>query len=116
VAISSSVSGDYFSKELFPGLGIATEMAAKTRRIVGERVGTVVARGDAELGFQQISELLPIAGIDVVGPLPREVQRVTIFAAGVASQSKHQAQARTYIRYLASPAVDHVVAKTGLER
>ena len=116
VAISSSVSGDYFSKELFPRLGIAEQMTAKTRRIVGERVGAVVARGDAELGFQQISELLPIAGIDLVGPLPREVQRVTIFAAGIASHSKHQTEARTYIRFLASPAADGVVAKTGLER
>ena len=116
VAISSSVSGDYFAKELFPRLGIAEQMAGKTRRIVGERVGAVVARGDAELGFQQISELLPIAGIDLVGPLPREVQRVTIFAAGIASHSKHQTEARTYIRFLASPAADGVVAKTGLER
>jgi molybdate transport system substrate-binding protein len=116
VALSSSVSGDYFSKELFPRLGIAEQMAPKTRRIVGERVGAVVARGEAEIGFQQMSELLPIAGIDVVGPLPSEVQRVTVFAAGIASSSKHSDLARAYIRFLASPSASNAVAKTGLER
>jgi molybdate transport system substrate-binding protein len=116
VAISSSVSGDYFSKELFPRLGIAEQMAPKTRRIVGERVGAVVARGDAEIGFQQMSELLPIAGIDVVGPLPSEVQRVTIFAAGVAASSRHPDVAREYIRFLASADASGAVTRTGLER
>ena len=116
VAISSSVSGDYFSKELFPRLGIAEQMAGKTRPVVGERVGAVVARGEAEIGFQQISELLPVTGIDLVGPLPSEVQRVTVFAAGVAAQSKHPDAARAYIRFLASSAATKAVAKTGLER
>ena len=85
------------------------------RRIEGERVGAVVARGDAEIGFQQISELLPVPGIDVVGPLPPEVQRVTVFAAGVAARSKHPDAARAYIRFLASPAASSAVARSGLE-
>jgi molybdate transport system substrate-binding protein len=116
VALSSSVSGDYFSRELFPRLGIAEQMAPKTKRIVGERVGAVIARGEAEIGFQQMSELLPIAGIDVVGPLPADVQRVTVFAGGIASGSKHPDLARAYIRFLASPAAAKAVARTGLER
>jgi molybdate transport system substrate-binding protein len=116
VAISSSVSGDYFTHELFPRLGIAEQMAPKTRRSGGERVGTLITRGDAEIGFQQMSELLPIAGIDIVGPLPPEVQRVTVFAAGVAVQSKHPDAARAYIRFLASAPASSAVAKTGLER
>jgi molybdate transport system substrate-binding protein len=115
VALSSSVSGDYFSKEVFPRLGIAEQMARKTRRIERERVGAVVARGEAEIGFQQISELLPVPGIDLVGPLPPDIQRVTVFAAGVAAGSKHPDAARAYIRFLASPAASSVVAKTGLE-
>jgi len=116
VALSSSVSGDYFTTNLFPRLGIAEQMAGKTRRSGNERVGALIARGDAEIGFQQMSELLPEKGIDVVGPLPSEVQRVTVFAAGVAANSKHPDAARAYIRYLASAAAAASIAKTGLER
>ena len=116
VALSSSVSGDYFTKELFPRLGIAEQMARKIRRSGSERVGVLIARGEAEIGFQQISELLPVVGIDIVGPLPSAVQRVTVFAASVVAYSKHADAARAYIRFLASPAADAVVAKTGLER
>jgi molybdate transport system substrate-binding protein len=115
VALSSSVSGDYFTNELFPQLGIAEQMAKKTVRGGGERVGAIVARGDAEIGFQQMSELLPVEGIDVVGPLPSEVQRVTVFAAGVARNSRHPDAARAYIRFLTSGAASAVVARTGLE-
>lgn len=115
IAVSSSVSGNYFTNELFPRLGIADRVQGKVRRSEGERVGTMVARGDAEVGFQQMSELLPIAGIDVVGPIPPEVQRVTVFAAGVATTSKSQDAARAYIKFLASPAASSAVAKSGLE-
>jgi molybdate transport system substrate-binding protein len=116
VALSSSVSGDYFTTELFPRMGIAEQMVPKTRRSGNERVGALLLRGDAEIGFQQMSELLPIAGIDVVGPLPSEAQRVTIFAAGVATHSTHPDAARAYIRFLASPDASPAVARTGLER
>lgn len=116
VALSSSVSGDYFTTELFPRLGIAEQMAVKTRRSGNERVGALLLRGDAEIGFQQMSELLPIAGIDVVGPLPADAQRVTVFAAGVAAHSAHPDTARAYIRFLASPDATPAVARTGLER
>jgi molybdate transport system substrate-binding protein len=115
VAISSSVSGDYFSKELFPRLGIAEQMAAKIRRSGGERVGALIVRGEAEIGFQQMSELLSVNGIDVVGPLPSDVQRVTVFAAGVTAHSRRPDAARAYIRFLASPAASATVRKTGLE-
>ena len=66
--------GVYLANELFPQLGIAGEMKAKTR-VVGV-TGVVVAKGDADIAIQQISELLPVAGIDYVGPLPREIQKV----------------------------------------
>jgi molybdate transport system substrate-binding protein len=115
VALSSSVSGDYFTKELFPRLGIAEQMAPKVRKSGNERVGALIARGDAEMGFQQMSELLPVTGIEVVGALPPEVQRVTVFAAGVAANSTHPDAARAYIGYLASSASATAVAKTGLE-
>ena len=116
IAYSASASGVYISTELFPKLGIAEQLRAKSRRIESERVGTVVARGDAEIGFQQVSELLPIAGIDFVGPLPAAVQRVTIFSAGIATASKQRDAAKTLIEFLASSRVTPVLAKNGLER
>jgi molybdate transport system substrate-binding protein len=115
VAYSASVSGDYLSNELFRRLGIADQMKAKSRRIEGERVGAVVARGEAAIGFQQISELLPVPGIDYVGPLPPEVQRVTVFSAGVVVGAENPEAARALIRFLASPAAIPTIEKTGLE-
>jgi molybdate transport system substrate-binding protein len=115
VAYSASVSGDYLVGELFPRLGIADQLKSKSRKIERERVGAVVARGDAEIGFQQISELLPVLGIDVVGPLPPEVQRVTVFSAGIASRSTHIAAAQAFVRFLASPAASAAVVKSGME-
>jgi molybdate transport system substrate-binding protein len=115
VAYSASASGVYLSTELFPRLGIAEQMKAKSKRIESERVGTVVARGDAEIGFQQISELLPIEGIEYVGPLPAGAQRVTVFSAGVAVGAKNPAGAKALIEFLASPAVEAAVRKSGLE-
>jgi molybdate transport system substrate-binding protein len=115
IAYSASVSGDYLSTELFQRLGIADQVLPKSRKIEGERVGTVVARGDAEIGFQQISELLPISGIDYVGPLPREVQKTTLFSAGVPVESHNAKAARAAIKCLASPEAAGIVAKTGLQ-
>jgi ABC-type molybdate transport system substrate-binding protein len=114
-AYSASVSGTYLSTELLPRLGLADEVARKGQRIVSERVGTVVARGDAELGFQQISELLPIEGIDFVGPLPDAVQRVSTFSAGIAVGARSPAAARELVAFLASPALGPLVEKFGLE-
>lgn len=115
IAYSASVSGDYLSKELFPKLGIADQLASKSRRIERERVGAVVARGDAELGFQQVSELLPVEGVDYVGPLPAEVQKVSVFSAGVASGTQDPDRARAFIRFLSSPDAAPTITKTGLE-
>jgi molybdate transport system substrate-binding protein len=115
IAYSGSVSGQYVSTELFQLLGIAEQVAAKSRRIVGERVGAVVARGEAEIGFQQISELLPIPGLTFVGSLPAELQRTTVFCAGVVKTSRQPQAARALIRFLASPEAASTVAKTGLE-
>ena len=115
IAYSASVSGQYLTTELFPRLGIADQVMSKSRRIDRERVGAVVGRGEAEIGFQQISELLPEAGIDVVGPLPPEVQRVTVVSAGVAASSKSADAARALIRLLASSEAAGTVKASGLE-
>ena len=100
---------------MFPGLGIWEQIKGKSKRIESERVGTVVARGDAEIGFQQVSELLPIPGIDFVGTLPAEVQRVTVFSAGIATRAKEPEAARELVRFFSSPAASGAIVKTGLE-
>lgn len=115
IAYSAAVSGIYVSTELFPRLGIAERVKAKSRRIEGEPVAAVVARGDAEIGFQQISELLPVPGIEYAGPLPAEVQRVTVFTAGVVASSTHAEAARALIQFLASSDAAATITKSGLE-
>ncbi|OGQ24099.1 MAG: molybdenum ABC transporter substrate-binding protein [Deltaproteobacteria bacterium RIFCSPHIGHO2_02_FULL_60_17] len=115
IAYSASVSGLYLSTELFQRLGIADQIMPKSRRIEGERVGAVVARGEAEIGFQQTSELLPVPGIDYVGPLPPEVQRVSVFSAGVAVGAGDSDAAHALIRFLASPAAARAITKSGME-
>ena len=115
IAYSASVSGTYLSTELFPRLGIADQIKEKSKRIQSERVGAVIARGDAEIGFQQISELLPIPGIDFVGPLPPEVQKISVFSAGVAAGARDPDAARALIQFLSSPAAVPAITKNGLE-
>jgi len=115
IAYSASASGTYLSTEMFPRLGIASEMKDKAKRIASEPVGAVVARGEAELGFQQKSELLPIPGIDYVGPLPSEVQRVTVFSAGVTVNSKEPDAARALIQFFTAPSAVPAITKSGLE-
>src|SRR5829696_4635418 len=111
IAYSASASGVYLSSEVLPRLSGGDRIMAKSRKIMSERVGSVVARGDAEIGFQQLSELIPIEGIDIVGPLPAELQRITVFSAGVAAGAKEPDAARALIACLAAPAI----MKSGLE-
>jgi molybdate transport system substrate-binding protein len=115
IAVSASASGVYLSKEMFPRLGIADQIKDKTKRVESERVASVVARGETEIGFQQISELLPVPGVDLVGPLPPEVQVVTVFAAGIAARAKEPEAAGALIKFLASPTAIPAVTKSGLE-
>ena len=75
----------------------------------------MIARGEAEIGFQQISELLPVPGIDHVTPLPAEVQKVSVFSAGVAASTSDAEAAQSVIRFLASPEAAGAIIKSGLE-
>jgi molybdate transport system substrate-binding protein len=115
IAYSDSASGVYLSTELFQKLGIAQQIKAKTRKIEADPVGGVVANGEVEIGFQQISELRRVKGIDIVGLLPPGAQRVTIFSAGIPATSKQPEAAQALIRWLASPAAYPAIRKSGLE-
>jgi molybdate transport system substrate-binding protein len=115
IAYSDSASGVYVSTEMFQRLGIAEEMKDKAKKIPAEPVAGVVARGDAEIGFQQFSEMLPIPGIDIVGPLPPELQKSTVFSAGIATVSKEPDAGKALIKFLASPAASAAIIKSGLE-
>jgi molybdate transport system substrate-binding protein len=116
IGYSASESGKYYSTELVQRLGIADQVLGKSRLVGGgERVGAVVARGELELGFQQLSELLPVQGIAHITPLPPELQKVSSFAAGVAASSPDKARARKVIAFLASADAAAAIAATGLE-
>ena len=115
IAYSDSASGVYVSTVMFAKLGILDAMKDKARKIPATPVGEIVAHGDAELGFQQISELKPVEGIDIVGPLPEELQKITVFSAGIASLSKEPDAGKALIKFLASSAAAATMIKSGLD-
>jgi molybdate transport system substrate-binding protein len=78
-------------------------------------VGAVVARGKADIGFQQISELMPMPGIAQVTPLPSEAQKVSMFSAGIGKGTTDPSLAQAVISFLASPAATGAIARSGLE-
>jgi molybdate transport system substrate-binding protein len=114
VAYSDSASGVYVGKALFDKLGLADAMKDKARMIPATPVGEIVAKGEAELGFQQISELKPIHGIDIVGPLPPALQKMTVFSAGLASNARQPEAGKALIAFLASKEAAAVIVATGL--
>jgi molybdate transport system substrate-binding protein len=115
IAYSDSASGVYIQTVLYSRLAVSDEIKAKSKMIPADPVGEVVARGDAELGFQQVSELKPIKGIDVIGPIPAELQKVTVFAAGVAVGAKEPVAAAALIKFLAAPTAAGAIVASGME-
>ena len=113
IGVSDSASGVYLRTVLFPRLGIpGNQVKVIDAR---ERVGDALARGDLEVGFQQVSELRPVPGITIVRELPEGAQEVTIFSAAIVNGAKNPVEARKLIDFLSSPAVASVVEQTGLE-
>ena len=115
VAYSASASGTYLSTEMFPKMGIAEQMQKTAKKIMSERVGAVVARGEAELGFQQVSELIYFKELDFVGTLPDAVQQTIFFSAGLVQGSSEQETAKQLVRFFTSPALAELVRATGLD-
>ena len=114
VAYSTGPSGVYI-KALFERWGIAERIKSKVRVVQGEPVGAVVARGEVELGLQQTCELLPVPGIHIVGPLPPDIQEITLFSAGLHARAKAVDAARALVAHLKTPAAAQVIRKTGME-
>jgi len=115
IGYSASASGTYLSTRLFPRLGVWKSIEGKSKRILSERVATVVARGEVQIGFQQISEILPIEGVDYVGPIPEELQKVTTFSAGILTRAKNPSDATALLDYLSSQGVAATIAAVGLQ-
>jgi molybdate transport system substrate-binding protein len=118
IAYSDSGSGTYLSTKLFAQMGIADQIAGKSRKVrgppSGEPVAKVVARGEAEIGFQQVSELIHVSGVTFVGALPAELQPGFSFAGAVTTAAKEPDAALALLKFLSSPEAAATITKAGL--
>jgi molybdate transport system substrate-binding protein len=118
IAYSDSSSGTYLSTVLFAKLGIADQIAGKSRKVrgppSGEPVAAVVARGEAEIGFQQVSELIHVPGITFIGAIPAEIQKVTVYAAVLTRSAREPEAASALIRHLTSQESKAAILRAGL--
>jgi molybdate transport system substrate-binding protein len=115
IGYSTGPSGVYLTG-LFQRLGVADAIKPKLKQTpTGVFVGTIVANGEAEVGFQQVSELAHFPGVDFVGPLPADIQEVTVFASGIQVGAKEPEAAKAWAKFLVSPAAAASFKKVGLE-
>ena len=115
VAYSDSASGVYVQSTLFKKLGIEQQMRGRARKIQATPVAEIVAQGKAEIGFQEVAELLPVKGATFAGRLPQEVELLTPYAAAVARRSRQPELARQLVQHIASPDAQPTLEKMGLE-
>jgi len=113
IAYSDGPSGAYIG-DLLQRLGIAGQMKPKTR-LTGGPVAELVARGEAEIGMQQIVAILPVKGADLVGPLPSELQNVIVYAAGLAAAAQNVATAQNFITFMRSHEMQRMIRVKGME-
>lgn len=113
IACSYGPSGVYLVG-LFERMGIARELQYRVKQIKGEPVGAVVARGEAEIGFQQMSELMPVPGIDIVGELPKEIEQITAFSTGVHVNTKVADAADALVKFFKAPAAHPIIRAKGM--
>jgi len=118
IAYSDSSSGTYRSSIGVRKLGVAGDVAGKTRKVrgppSGEPVAAVVARGEAEIGFQQVPELIDVPGADFVGTVPSDVQPPTLFSGALPKNSQQPDAAIALLRFLSSADAAGVITKAGL--
>jgi molybdate transport system substrate-binding protein len=115
IAYSAGASGTYLAS-MFQKLDISDQVKSKMATVKsGEPVGEVVARGEAEIGFHQMSELMPVKGIDIVGPLPPDLQQITVYSGGIHSGSKEAVAAAALVKFLTAAPAGSILKKHGLE-
>ena len=115
IGYSTGPSGVYMLS-VFEKLGVSDQVKGKLKQTPsGVFVGNLIANGDTEIGFQQISELVHFPGIDYVGPLPGELQRMTVFSAGIHAGARQPDAAKALVKFLTAPAAAPVIRKHGLE-
>jgi molybdate transport system substrate-binding protein len=115
IGYSTGPSGVYLTG-LFQRLGVADAIKGKLKQTpTGVFVGSIIASGEVEIGFQQVSELLHFPGVDYVGPLPTDIQQVTVFSSGIQVGAKEADAAKAWAKFLASPAAAASFKKVGLE-
>lgn len=115
IAWSDSASGVYIQTTMLDRLGVADIVRPKGRMIPATPVGEIVARGEAQIGFQQLSELKPIKGIRIVGLVPDELQKVTAFSGGIVANSPRQQAARALLDFLSSSRAEAAIRTSGME-
>ena len=101
--------------QLLERLGIAAEVNAKSKLSAGPAIAENLAKGEADIGITQASELVLKPGVDFVGPFPKELQNVTVFAAGISTSTKQRDAANTFIKFLTEAAAAGEIKKTGME-
>jgi molybdate transport system substrate-binding protein len=111
---SGGSSGIYFDK-LLEKMGIAAEVRAKARLKKGGHVADLIASGEAELGVHQISEIVPVKGVTLVGPLPKEIQNLTVYAAGLGAAAGDKAAAEELIKYMSGADAARVLKSRGMD-
>jgi len=116
IGYSSGPSGVYL-EGLFQRMGIADQIKAKLKRTApGVPVGSLLASGEADIGMQQVSELLLFPGIQYVGPLPAEIQHITVFSGGIHTGAKEPDAAKALVKFITSPEALPAIKKSGLEQ
>lgn len=114
IAYSDSASGRYVSSHLFKKLGIEDKVESKAHMIERIPVASEVAKGHYAIGFQQVSELLPVPGVTFIGELPEDVQYVTRFAGAVTGKAKNGQEGKALLRFLSSAEAQNTLRATGL--
>ena len=115
LAYARTGASGIIAAKLMERLGLSEQLKDKTKLVDGVPVAEIVARGEAEIGMQQINVILPVAGADYVGPLPAELQGYVDFAVGVLAVSKERDAAQELVKFMSSPEAAPLIRKSGME-